>query len=217
MEKLENSLSKSYAAIKLYLEELDEIEAIFKSTFGEVKFIANGYSYDSLTDLRTHRQQVVIYDLEITGFRPYVNFKAGRLSVRLYSASDDSAVAGVFFKLDNILRRASRKPAFLYSYPVIFIGMTSVYISDFPSWRHFEPAIAIPAFVISPWILWVSAIRFWRSSVIILEYEARHQTFFRRNSDQLIVNFYCRAWQFGRRSIGGQIRTGTFGTAFFTH
>lgn len=70
MEKVKGSISKSYTPIRLYLDDLHEIEGILRIASKTINFIANGYSYDSLTELRDHRQQTTISNLEISTHGP---------------------------------------------------------------------------------------------------------------------------------------------------
>ena len=188
MEKISGYLSKDYGAIKAYLDEIIDIEAILKSACRNVKLITNGYSYDSLDELRQHRQQTIIHELKIVGHSPHIDFAATKTGVRLYAGSDGSAEAGLFYQLDRIILKTTRKPQLLFSYYFLVACLLAVY--GLTLWAAPHPSTAISTLIIflSLSLLWIGALRFWRSSVLVLEYRSRHQDFFKRNADKLVLS-----------------------------
>src|SRR5579863_9032822 len=51
MKKVKQSYSKSYPALRLYKDDLEEIVSVFKSHFAEIKIVADEYELTEITDI----------------------------------------------------------------------------------------------------------------------------------------------------------------------
>ena len=114
MERITPPLSAYYHHLKLYLDDLEEIETILKDA-REFNFRAGWYKFDNLAELATQCQDQRLRSILISSLDPYVQIDLDRAYNRVYcDTSDPTKGSGIFHRFDEVLKRASRKPRILY-------------------------------------------------------------------------------------------------------
>jgi hypothetical protein len=88
MERITPPLSAYYHHLKLYLNDLEEIESILKDSHG-VNFQAGGYKFDNLAELVTQCQDQLLRSLRISSSDPYVEIDLDRSYNRVYCSTSD--------------------------------------------------------------------------------------------------------------------------------
>ena len=147
MERITPPLSAYYHHLKLYLDDLEEIESILKDARG-LNFQSGGYKFDNLAELVTQCQDQRLRSIRISSFDPYVGIDLDRSYNRLYcDTSDPTTGSGIFHRLHEVLKRASRKPRILYPRShtgwtigniIIVFVVISFNIGEAFSWRIIE-------------------------------------------------------------------------------
>jgi hypothetical protein len=220
MERITPPLSAYYHHLKLYLDDLEEIESILKDARG-LNFRSAGYKFDNLAELVTQCQDQLLRSILISSFDPYVQIDLDRAYNRLYcDTSDPTKGSGVFHRLDEVLKRASRKPRISYprSYtrwsivnsisvfamlylPItesadIFSWRITQYIPSFANyWRFLEWPWGFTGFLVIETVLFCSILGLlWSMSkrrvMIIISRRSQRRNFFVRNRDQLLVHLF---------------------------
>jgi hypothetical protein len=193
MKRINKSLSTEYPTVKLFLEDLIAIESILKESAENFEIATDDYTFTSVDELKNKYKNEKLSSIKISTRTPYINIVLNKTWVRLYCGSEEISTTGIYYKLDKILSAKVRKPRFLYSYYIIWIGNILLFAS-IPSYflpKKINPQILLIGGVLSLiwfiWILWFSYIRLFRSSDISLIKKVDLRNFFSRNKDQIIV------------------------------
>jgi hypothetical protein len=210
MERITPPLSAYYHHLKLYLDNLEEIESILKDARG-LNFRAGGYKFDNLAELVTQFQDQLLRSIRISSGDPYVEMDLDRSFNRLYcDTSHPTKGSGIFHRVDEVLKRASRKPRILYprshtGWTIVNMMLTSVLIADLFSWKIIEYITSSMKYwelLEYPWrftgltvidtVLICSTLgMMWslstRKVMIIISRRSQRRHFFIRNRDQLIT------------------------------
>lgn len=189
MEKIPQSLSKEFLPLKLYVEDLEAIEAVLKDLLSEEIRIETGeFSFNNIEELAAHFDNHWLTELKITTYRPYyIYIEFTKMWARVYCASDDTQASGAFYKIQNILNNGLRKPSLAYSYYSIFaINILVASVVSFTS--HLKlAAVLMVAPIWYIWAAWVLYIRMRRHSYLVITRQSHISSFWHRNKDQIIV------------------------------
>jgi len=115
MKKLDKSLSKEYPPLKIYLDDLEQIEEVLSDASESISIETQDYSFASIEDFAGNYSQKRINTLRITSTNPYVTVEFNPLSCRLYVSSSSTNASGIFYKLDQIIHRHILPVHWLYS------------------------------------------------------------------------------------------------------
>lgn len=185
MKKVKQSKIKTYVTTRLYIDELLKIESILSQGEG-FEIVADGYSFDSVSDLYKERQGFVFNTVEISISKPYVNLEFGKLNSRLYCGSDDVLSEGLFAKLDSVLDSSRLRPSWLYTLYFIFsanilFAVGVLYLDMYSSFFQ------ILSNILLVWSIWVFYVRGFRTSLVTVEKKNAKKNFLIRNLDQIAV------------------------------
>lgn len=189
MKKQKVALNKDYNYLIVFLDDLKEIEELFKKHgSGDIYITTNGYEYESIEELTTHLSQQKIKNIELSVHDPLVYLDINRSSNRLYSSANCDSSIAVFHNINDILSKCQPKMSWLYNDKLlIFISILGVLLSPFVA-KIPENYISI----VSVWFLlycyYIFRVIFFRPSKILLINRHTQKNFFQRNKDKLILS-----------------------------
>lgn len=192
MERIDKSISKEYLPLTIYRDDLEEIATALPAD-AEISISTGDYKFTSVAEFAEHTKADRIYDLEFKSREPYMIIEFRQVRARIYVGSSAPMSAGVFFAVDQILKRNRRFLAWCYSLYFVWIinGLlflsTVLFIGKVP--RRAIPSFWYPA-INSMFIaaaLWIFYVCRFRYSVVIPRYRHTARGFFVRNRDNLIV------------------------------
>lgn len=177
MKKNDNWLTKEYSPIKLYLDDLENIEEVLKSSSDIVSIKTEDYEYDSIDELCNHvkAKTVRIKTLEFKTSNPYISIEFTKSRARVHVSSSDKN-AGIFFKLDQIISSRTRNPKWLFSPYFILvspplISLIFVLVSIILSNSYFLIPLIAPSLIFLPVFIWSLYVDLKKHSVISLMYK----------------------------------------------
>jgi hypothetical protein len=180
MKKLNQPLSKEYMPLKLYLDDLNEIEGIVKESTATMELEADGFQFASVEEMAHKLRDRSITGVKLTISQPYSTIELERLWAKLYVSSSETLGAGLFHKLDHVLAQARRPLWFLYSY---------YFVSPLGSLAGIMILKSLWALGIGPigWALWVFFVRSRRHSLVIIVARKGIGSFWTRKKDDIIL------------------------------
>jgi hypothetical protein len=208
MERLDPSISRDYHPVVLHSDDLTEIVEILQEA-GELPEISTTeYRFNSVAEVCDKYQSGRLTLLSIKSRLPYVSLELTRSGSRLYVGSSRPEAAGLFWKIDAILRRSQRQATWIYTFSgsisiaVLFgLGITPAFV--------FHLAAGLAAIALSGcWMIWFYMVMARFHSLIILAPRSEIGGFFKRNKDQLVLGLIT--------ALLGLI-VGVIGTLLSTH
>ncbi|MBP6860286.1 MAG: hypothetical protein KBC38_01845 [Candidatus Pacebacteria bacterium] len=184
MERIDNSLRKYFPPVKLYIEDLIEIEKILKEASREVTLSDGEHKYESIEELARKRDGEILNSLKISAGSPYISLELEAYIASIYSASSQGIAAGIYYRTSQVLHRRLRRPSVAYSYVLIMLTNLSFVIA---SLFTTSALLKIGSGLSFLWILWVAYIQMFRHSTVILYEKYKQKNFFSRNKDQIIL------------------------------
>lgn len=189
MERLDTPITRSYLPIVLYLDDLTEIIRAFPDPDPRIEISTVEYRFESIDELRDKHPSERLVTLSIKCSDPYVTLELSRFDATLYVGSSQAAPAGVFWKIDAVLRRAQRRFAWIYSWPGS-IGIWVLFgLAFMPAFRfHVAAGLAVVA-LWACWGIWSFRVTLRFHSLVILRPKTSKgmRGFIARNKDQLLV------------------------------
>jgi len=199
-EKLDGSRRDEYPPLKIYLGELEEIEKLLTQDGAVIEILTTEYKYTSIQELtddlsKKHLQTVKSLRIKTnTNFKTYVNLEMYESVASLYVSPTDRGGAGIFYKLDDILRRCriplhkfyNHKFRYLLAIVGIIVGYGSFLLSQnllpyvFIIWSASVGTLI--------WFAWSGYIVSKRHSIIALVHKHSEKNFWQRNKDALLVS-----------------------------
>lgn len=193
MKKIDKSLSKDYLPVKLYLDDLEQIDEIMKEASTSLSFETEDFKFDSIEELKNNLKKAQINELHVKSSSPYITIDFTRMWARVYVSSSETSSAGIFFRLDQIISNRTRILKWLYSFYFIWVTNISVWLISgtfgltFISSRM-NPYTSITLTALSSmWLFWVLFIRLRSHSIIFLTHRGSEKPFLQRNKDNLIL------------------------------
>jgi hypothetical protein len=187
MKKLDQSISQSYLPIKLYLDDLLEVQRILRESSKDMQLKSSGYSFDSIEEMASTLGKQEVFELEMHSSSPDSRIEFTRLWAKVYVASSAITSAGMFHSIDHVIAKSRRPLSFIYSFYTIW-GINIFSIVSTPLAKLFElPFInnlSLGGFVVLFWVLFV---RLRRHSTIVLTPRNASRTFWSRNKDEIII------------------------------
>lgn len=206
MEKITKSISKEYAPVVVYLDDLEAIENVLleKSTHIEIK--TEDYKYSSIKELSEKSKNKRIQKLHIESTNPYLNIEFDKLWTRVYCSLDSLEAAGIFWKLDQIIKGTRRlgKLSFFYKFSALWIiNGIMVLVSKFLSLNLIiAQSVSVLLLAFTLWILYINLTR---HSEIVLIYKSSKITFWNKNKDAIIVNLITALVTFALTLYGKEL------------
>ena len=195
----EQSASRSYFLVRLYLDDLRDIQEVLEDLrVGEPPLEIRSPSWvaETVDEVASKGSKDRVTSFEFRSSRPYLTLALRRHEASLYVADiDDLHVRGAVEKVQAILRRCQR-PALLRFFTsalgssLLLVPMAAGLLAVAIGIRGDRSlAVAGGAIALLSGLSYVFA--FWtalrRSSLVFLVTRADRPNFFRRNSDQLAV------------------------------
>lgn len=190
MQKIEDSITKSYLPVKIYIDQIEEIANLFKENNIEYTLQTDHYKYDSFSELINSSKETTIKMLKINTHSPYISIELNKRWANLYTSSNKTFTAGIFYKIDKILTDSRRFLSFFYSYYFIFSANIIIFLSNLLSkkWQLYPEYIDNTLNII--WFLWLIKIiyvRYNHHALIQLVKKGNAPNFFQRKKDDLIL------------------------------
>ncbi|MGB4775793.1 MAG: hypothetical protein WBP45_11515 [Daejeonella sp.] len=191
MEKLNKSIIKEYLPVKIYLCDLQEIILLLVENGISYEIETENYKYENIIELTNAQKEGKIKSLTIrTHNNPYITIEFHKTQTKVYVSSDVPIIAGLFYKIDKIIKETQRAFSFCYSYaftcPLFMFFLVIAAISDFNIYSNLTFSIFYAINLI--WFFTVLYIRGLKHSVIELTKREHTSNFFKRKKDELIVN-----------------------------
>lgn len=189
MEKLDQPLHKHYLPLVLHFDALEEIIAVLTTVCSKVEIKTDDYKFDSAKELKDHFKDYRPKSIIIQSSNPYCTLNLESLWAKLYTGSNSTESSGIFFKINDILRKSERQPKFAYSYYFVVSVPNILYISE----KFLERFIPVDNFGFAlylcscAWAAWVLFIRLTKHSTIVLDSLVHKKGFLRRNADQINI------------------------------
>jgi hypothetical protein len=136
MKKIDKSISKNYLPLKLYLEDLENIEVILKEASKSLSIETEEYKFDSIADIKSNLKRDRIKELHLKTSDPYITLDFTPLWARVYVSSSETNGAGIFYKLNQIIESRTRFLKWLYSFHFLWATGGVFWLSSFilPKW-----------------------------------------------------------------------------------
>ena len=186
MKKIAKPISKKYFPLKLYYENLTEIESVLKEEKVEYKIATNEFEYDTVDELYEKEKGNILFDIEIKTYSPYISIELNKQWTRCYIASSDTHNIGIFHKINNILTKTQLGFPWLYSYYTVWISIVILWTFNFLYDGDKIVSVIFNLFLFY-YVSKVTYIRMFRSSIIIMEKLTEQTSFLKRNKDNLII------------------------------
>lgn len=210
MERRDPSISENYSPVILHLDDFTEIVEILNGGGKSPEISTEEYRFTSIDEVCQKHQSGRLTSLSIKSTSPYLTLDLYRSSCRLYVGSSRPEAAGLFWKIDSVLRRCQRPAAWVYSWPGS-LGIGILFgLSLNPAFKlHLAVGLALIA-LWGAWNLWFLRVQLRYHSLVILEPRAGTgiRGFINRNKDQLLLALIS--------ALLGLI-LGIIGTLFGTH
>ncbi len=205
MKKVKKPYVKRYPALRLYIDDLEEIVGIFKSHFTDIKIVADEYELTDIADINNIKKPL------ITDFSVSYNqhnqdpSRSGLLSLDLkpdhasiyLSDSEATYLCGVASQIDALLLRKKSVAGFMASHrlirfslivyiPFMIALLLLSFIYHFVLWNIL---LFILTMIYLVWSNYTISIIDNRYCIIFLVNSNNKNNYFSRNKDQLISAF----------------------------
>ncbi len=191
MEKIIRPLSENLKPATLYLDDIENIIDTLRTVSSEVIISTREYLLKDLQELRELKKEQLTH-LEIEIHEPYVSISFEPHRIWLYIAKDEPISRGLFEKVKEIVSRRERKIARITHSSWLsgiligtFFPLLSLGIDKASYWIIFT---SIVLFIIAILISWYGfQDRFNKYSVIVLKNKNELPSFWKRNSDKIVL------------------------------
>ncbi len=201
MEKADSrrEFSKSYPMIKLYKEDIEELNKLFLNNFTKYEIEADGYKLNDISEIATINKDI-IYDFSLSAydedkFYRIIHLGIHKRSINLYINDIDNIIyLGLFYSIDNIINKRKRFSNIVNSkfgmYILLFICLILSYIINkfIIITDKLLIAIIIPLLLI--YSLNIIDKKICNNNIFIKCYKDS-PSFIKRNKDNLIVGIIC--------------------------
>ena len=186
MKRLDQPISAEYLPIRLYRNDLENMERIFGDSSQELEITAEGFQFESIDELATHFTQGRISNLTLEGKASHITIELTAQSSSLYVGSSTNATVGLFYHLDEILKGARRTCWPLYSLRFVWV-LNILNLAAILLLYKISNAAANIIFASSlAWVVWAAYINLRRHSTIWLCRRGM-VSFWVRKKDDLIL------------------------------
>ena len=191
MRRRPKTYSEDVPPVKVYLDDVENIVQIIAEVSDEILLRTDEYDFEDATDLASLDQEF-INALKITCSDPYLQFEFAPGWIRLYIGSDTPESRGTLEKVKAVLLARRRRLGWLrerwwlaswfWLAPVslLFLGIES------SAWLPIVAGIGGTC-LFAVWLWWGYREALYRHSVIVLKRRKEEVSFWKRNSDRIIV------------------------------
>ena len=189
MERINPSLAKNYLPLKLYINDLFDIERVVKEYSETISIETDQILFSSIEELSNELKNQRVPKLIIRTLSPYMYIDFSRLWARIYVSSNDENSFGLFVKLNEFLLRKRRQIWFLYSYYVTWSIILLQWLFYFIIPKSFSTGIGnYIAVSFSLWVMWALFIRMRRHSLVLITKNSGFGSLWIRKKDNIILS-----------------------------
>ena len=191
MRKRSKTHSEKVPPVKLYLDDIEKIVEIIAEVSDQVLLITDEYEFVDASDLAS-LERGSINALEITCSDPYLQFELAPGWIRLYIGSDTPESRGTLEKVKAILLTRRRRLGWLrdqyWLAPWFWLAPLALLLQGIES-RAWLPIVAGigGTCLFAVWLWWGYRAALYRHTVIVLRRRKEEVSFWKRNSDTIIV------------------------------
>lgn len=120
MKKLKKSISIRIPSVTIFLEDIKEIEEVFKENCNLVKIHTESFELDSYTELQNIGEEK-LNCLSFISYEPSIHLELGIYDAYIYSQSDDAVSTGIVNKLKEILDKKVNLIKYVSNYKLIVL------------------------------------------------------------------------------------------------
>ena len=185
-KKIENA-DKTFASVKLYKKDVEELLAIMTTVFGEVRISDTQYEYDSLQELQD-RKGTTIKDFKISSPSSSLHFSIGN-STLLKRTGEPEAV-NAFAQISTLLNSSKRPILYAIFYPFTFVPLLFVpFIFIYLYRTSIDVKLAQSVYFFGIILVSIPFImqQVGAFSRLVLADEHQEETFWTRNKDKIIM------------------------------
>lgn len=188
MLRLAKRVCVRYPILRLYLDDIREIEAIMAELSFEVHIKVDGYALDAVSEMGDlGKEQVSNMSLTVQAPNLSVDLCEDRASVYIEDG-DSSLLRGASSRIDAVLRRHQSPSRWLAgTWAVMFSWLPMLLAPWLVPARYmlvaFPAAIALAA-AVSTWGSWTDTKR---HCIVFVRKRSEHQSFVKRNQDSLVL------------------------------
>lgn len=187
MEKLDKAQTKDYGPLVICASDLEDLFAEL-SNCTDIELVADDVRFESIDEFVKVSKGRNPSVAKISARAPYLTIEFNHSWARLYVSSSQLLASGLFLKIDLILSRCERKPKFFYRYAwVMGSGLVLPNIFYLPPLKPYNHLYFWVAGLTFSWMLYVVFIHLWRFSIIRPMHRENVPSFFRRNTDAIVV------------------------------
>jgi hypothetical protein len=199
------SITKAIPPVHLYLDDLEDIERLFKQHKFAVGYVVPQLKCDTLEELvEAHKRNRQLHELQIScrrdsdgGRYDYLSVYLDRSAPRIHASNDFSELVGLCEKLTEMLK--TRSPLFFRWRRVIWLpwAISALFCVFDLTRRLIFHVRQIPDFALSLilsialfntiWLVMALFLQSKRYMVIVLEKYKNNSSFWKRNKDQILL------------------------------
>ncbi len=199
MIKKKKSIRVKIPAIRLYLEDLKEIEGVFNENTKEHQIETNEFEYKNLEECLNHQtgQGIdILNDVSFSSHNPYISLEFKKDSAALYGSEDSTNTYGIIHKIQAILRKRFRFVRYFANawFPLLLIILLNLIPRETAGYlaKYSIPlAIAILVsyiLIIFLFLIWGFRLSMINHSIVHLKNRNSYEGFFTRKKDEIIIS-----------------------------
>ena len=191
MRRRTKSYSENVPPVRVYLDDIEKIAEIIAEVSDEILLRTDEFDFEDASDLACLNRES-INALEIRCSDPYLQFEFAPGSTRLYIGSDTPESRGTLEKVKALLLARRRRPGWLREYwwlaAWFWLAPLSLLLHGIESsaWLLIVAGIGCTC-LLAVWLCWGYREALYRHSVIVLKRRKEEVSFWKRNSDRIIV------------------------------
>jgi len=191
MKKVNKSVFVVLSVVKLFLNDLEEIDAILKANSSSYKLTLDDYELESINEVREIDEKQDFHELKIQVSDPYISVEINKNGSHIYLLSEDEIMSiGITEKLKKILKNRRNTWKYFYRYTTYFFVIVSILSLELsPVYYENHKIILIGYAFWAFTILWcIVSFIFRNKNNIVFTSKKYHEidNYFVRNKDQLI-------------------------------
>jgi hypothetical protein len=189
MKKSCKHITKEYRPLKIYLDNIEDIVALFQENGISYTISTDNFEYDSITELRLNSNEKQTKTLSIKTSNPHIVLEFEPHSARIFISEDTTFTLGLYHQIDFIIKSSQRLFSITYSYFFIYAIAPLVQMLAFTSLDNVLPVFIKYSFL-AFWLVWFGRafyITLFNHSNINLIYKSSISNFFTRKRDDLII------------------------------
>jgi hypothetical protein len=199
MKKINKPYSNQIRFLNIFLEELEQIEAVLKNKFEGYKIDDDENEYDDLNDLlKNQENNIKISEINFTCYsitgKNHFELNISPNGVSIYAKPDNDEIKNIRFRIENILKNNKKSYKVLFKYVFIIPALIGIVyliaiISDIKNREAFSQiSFAFSVLFFSGW-LGVAAYfdTMENNTTIYIVPKSKKPSFYKRNKDKIWV------------------------------